>query len=30
LRAGFQLHIAKPVDANELVAVVQNLAALRK
>ncbi len=29
LRAGFQLHIAKPVDFNELVAVVQNLAALR-
>jgi PAS domain S-box-containing protein len=30
LRAGFQLHVAKPVDAEELVAVVQNLAALRK
>jgi CheY-like chemotaxis protein/nitrogen-specific signal transduction histidine kinase len=29
LRAGFQLHIAKPVDFAELVAVVQNLAALR-
>jgi PAS domain S-box-containing protein len=29
LRAGFQLHVAKPVDFNELVAVVQNLAALR-
>jgi PAS domain S-box-containing protein len=29
LRAGFQLHLAKPVDAAELVAVVQNLAALR-
>ncbi len=30
LRAGFQLHIAKPVDSAELVAVVQNLAALRR
>jgi len=29
LRAGFQMHVAKPVDAAELVAVVQNLAALR-
>ena len=29
LRAGFQMHVAKPVDAHELVAVVQNLAALR-
>jgi CheY-like chemotaxis protein len=29
LRAGFQMHVAKPVDFNELVAVVQNLAALR-
>jgi PAS domain S-box-containing protein len=29
LRAGFQLHVAKPVDFSELVAVVQNLAALR-
>jgi len=29
LRAGFQLHVAKPVDFTELVAVVQNLAALR-
>ena len=29
LRAGFQLHVAKPVDFNELIAVVQNLAALR-
>jgi PAS domain S-box-containing protein len=29
LRAGFQLHVAKPVDFDELVAVVQNLAALR-
>jgi PAS domain S-box-containing protein len=29
LRAGFQLHVAKPVDATELVAVVQNLAALK-
>jgi PAS domain S-box-containing protein len=30
LRAGFQLHISKPVDSNELVAVVYNLAALRE
>jgi CheY-like chemotaxis protein/two-component sensor histidine kinase len=29
LRAGFQLHVPKPVDFNELIAVVQNLAALR-
>ena len=29
LRAGFQLHLAKPVNSGELVAVVQNLAALR-
>ncbi|HWB60982.1 MAG TPA: ATP-binding protein [Chthoniobacteraceae bacterium] len=29
LRAGFQMHVAKPVDANELVAVVRNLAELR-
>lgn len=29
LRAGFQLHLAKPVNSAELVAVVQNLAALR-
>jgi len=29
LRAGFQMHVAKPVDAAELVAVCQNLAALR-
>ena len=29
LRAGFQMHVAKPVDFDELVAVVQNLAALR-
>lgn len=29
LRAGFQLHVAKPVDFAELLAVVQNLAALR-
>jgi PAS domain S-box-containing protein len=28
LRAGFQLHVAKPVDAEELVAVVRNLAEL--
>jgi CheY-like chemotaxis protein len=30
LRAGFQLHVAKPVDFTELVAVVQNLASLRR
>lgn len=30
LRAGFQMHVAKPVDARELIAVVQNLAALRR
>jgi PAS domain S-box-containing protein len=30
LRAGFQMHVAKPVDAEELVAVVQNLATLRR
>jgi CheY-like chemotaxis protein len=30
LRAGFQLHLAKPVDFAELLAVVQNLAALKK
>ena len=29
LRAGFQLHLPKPVDSVELIAVVQNLAALR-
>ena len=29
LRVGFQLHISKPVDFSELVAVVQNLASLR-
>ncbi len=29
LRAGFQMHVAKPVDSRELIAVVQNLAALR-
>jgi PAS domain S-box-containing protein len=29
LRAGFHLHLVKPVDFNELVAVVQNLAALQ-
>ncbi|MBA3961567.1 MAG: PAS domain S-box protein [Chthoniobacterales bacterium] len=29
LRAGFQMHVAKPVDFTELVAVVQNLASLR-
>jgi PAS domain S-box-containing protein len=30
VRAGFQLHIAKPVDFAELVAVVHNLASLQK
>ncbi len=30
LRAGFQMHLAKPVDFSELVAVVQNLTALRR
>lgn len=29
LRAGFQLHISKPVDFTELIAVVHNLASLR-
>lgn len=29
LRAGFQMHVAKPIDAAELIAIVQNLAALR-
>ena len=29
LRAGFQMHVPKPVDFAELVAVVQNLASLR-
>ncbi len=29
LRAGFQMHVAKPIDASELVAVVRNLAHLR-
>jgi CheY-like chemotaxis protein/anti-sigma regulatory factor (Ser/Thr protein kinase) len=29
LRAGYQLHVAKPVDFDELIAVVQNLASLR-
>jgi len=29
LKAGFQMHVAKPVDASELVAVVRNLADLR-
>lgn len=28
LRAGFQVHVAKPVDFTELVAVVQNLASI--
>lgn len=28
LRAGFQMHVPKPVDAGELVAIVQNLAGL--
>ena len=30
LRAGFQMHLAKPVDFTELIAVVQNLALLRR
>lgn len=30
LKAGFQMHVAKPVDSHELVAVVNNLAALRE
>jgi PAS domain S-box-containing protein len=30
LHAGFQMHLAKPVDAEELVAVVHNLASLRR
>jgi CheY-like chemotaxis protein len=30
LRAGFQLHVAKPVDFTELVAVVHNLSSLQK
>jgi PAS domain S-box-containing protein len=29
LRAGFQLHVSKPIDAAELIAIVQNLAARR-
>jgi len=29
LRAGYQLHLAKPADATELIAVVHNLASLR-
>jgi CheY-like chemotaxis protein len=29
LRAGFQMHVAKPVDFVELIAVVQNLVSLR-
>ena len=29
LRAGFQMHVAKPVEAAELLAVVRNLASLR-
>jgi CheY-like chemotaxis protein/nitrogen-specific signal transduction histidine kinase len=29
LRAGFQAHMAKPTDSEELVVIVQNLAALR-
>src|SRR5262249_53109351 len=29
VRAGLQMHVPKPVDFNELVTVVQNLAALR-
>jgi PAS domain S-box-containing protein len=30
LRAGFQMHVGKPVDAAELVAVIRNLADLRE
>jgi DNA-binding response OmpR family regulator len=30
LRAGFQLHVAKPVDFTELVAVVHNLWSLQR
>ena len=30
LRAGFQMHVTKPVDATELVAVVRNLADMRR
>ncbi len=30
LRAGFQMHLSKPLHAEELVAVVQNLARLRR
>jgi CheY-like chemotaxis protein len=30
LRAGFQLHVAKPVDFTELAAVVYNLSSLQK
>lgn len=30
LRAGFQMHLAKPVDSAELVAVVKNLATLQR
>ncbi len=29
VRAGFQMHLAKPIDAHELIAVVRNLASLR-
>lgn len=29
LRAGFQMHVAKPVNSDELVAIIQNLVALR-
>ena len=29
LRAGFQVHVSKPIDAAELIAIVQNLAARR-
>jgi CheY-like chemotaxis protein len=28
LRAGFQMHLAKPVDADELVTAIRNLAQL--
>jgi PAS domain S-box-containing protein len=30
LRAGFQMHVGKPVETNELVAVIRNLADLRE
>ena len=30
LRAGFQLHVSKPVEPSELIAVIANLASRRK